>query len=339
MVATVASLLAGPPDDQALKALLQALEAQRDVKATLIQRRSDGRQVITVKVQIVPKRGIRATILKPQIYSGVVSFDDGVEWRNYDPLTNKIRIEKSPGKFHLDMKFRGAAIRRNYEVTFDDEAQVAGRATLVVFLKSKLSGVADRRLFIDSENRLILRYVVYTPGERPLTTVDTLSVDFTDQPNEAYLDRVGTKSAEKVWSWGPRELLAPEDSLNYLDFEPSVPDALPAGLQLQAIHMVGSEARPFIGVRLTDGMAVVTVYLWRKGEREPFDGQLHAQSRDGIRCLVQGDASTALMRELAELFIRARLGPLSTGGTIPIPNGVPIIRSEHGPPDRDGLEW
>ena len=57
MAMAVASPLAGPQDEKALKLLLNALEAQRDVKATLIQRRSVGRQTVTVKVQVVPGRG------------------------------------------------------------------------------------------------------------------------------------------------------------------------------------------------------------------------------------------------------------------------------------------
>ncbi|MCH8979772.1 MAG: hypothetical protein IH945_11100 [Armatimonadetes bacterium] len=341
MVATVASPLAGPPDDKALKALLNALEAQRDVKVTLIQRRSYGRETITVKVQIVPRRGIRATILQPPIYAGVVSFDDGVLWRNYDPGTNTVRIEKSPAKFHLDVRFRGKAIRKNYDVTFENDSQVAGRATIVVLMKGKVNGVSDRRLFIDAKNNLILRYIVYNAGKKPLTTVDTLSVDFSNQPNEAYLDRIGSKGAKEVKSWGPRELQTPQDALQFVDFEPKVPEALPAGLQLQAIHMVGTEPRPFIGVRLTDGMAVVTVYLWRKGmEGEPFGGLGHAESADGIRCLVQGDVASSFKRRIARLFIEWYLGPLNDAGTIPILHGVPIIRSEHRASlVGNGLKW
>lgn len=329
MVATVASPLAGPPDEEALKALLNALEAQRDVKATLIQRRSDGRQTVTVKVQIVPKRGIRAAVLQPQIYAGVVSFDDGVEWRNYDPVTNTVRIEKSPAKFHLDVRFRARAIRLNYDVTFEEDSKVAGRTTLVVLMKGKQIGVADRRLFIDAENKLILRYIVYKPGQKPLTTVDTLSINFLDQPNEAYLDRIGRDEAHVVRAWGPRELQRPEDALQYVDFQPTVPDALPAGLQLQAIHMVGTALRPFIGVRLTDGMAVATVYLWRKGDDEPFGGKADAESKDGIRCVVQGDIAGVTKRRIAKMFIEAYLGPMNDTGTIPMLQGVPIIRSEH----------
>ena len=105
--------------------------------------------------------------------------------------------------------------------------------------------------------------------------------------------------------------------------------------------MVGTERRPFIGVRLTDGMAVATVYLWRKGEDgEPFGGQVHAESTDGVRCLVQGDIASAAKRRIARLFIEWYLGPLNDAGTIPILHGVPIIRSEHRASlVGNGLKW
>jgi len=341
MAMAIASLQAGPQDEKALKLLLNALEAQRDVKATLIQRRSVGRQTVTVKVQIVPGRGIRSTVIEPQIYAGVVSFDDGVEWRNYDPFNNTLRIEKSPAKFHLDVRFRGSVIRQNYIVTFDDDSAVAGRATRVVHMRGKVAGVVDRRLFIDSNNNLILRYIIYNPGEQPFTTVDTISVDFGNQPNEAYLDRIGAKGAKEVRSWGPRELKRPEDALRYVDFQPKVPHGIPAGLQLQSIHMVGTAANPFIGVRLTDGMAVVTVYLWRQGKAgEPFNGAFQAETADGIRCYVQGDVTTAAKKRLAKMFIDEFLGLLNDSGTNFAHKCVSVVRLGRGAiPTGNSLKW
>jgi hypothetical protein len=61
--------------DSALKSLFKALGSQRDVRATLIQTRSDGEQTITVNVQIVPRRGIVANVTKPLLLAVLVSFE------------------------------------------------------------------------------------------------------------------------------------------------------------------------------------------------------------------------------------------------------------------------
>ncbi len=208
-------------------------------------------------------------------------------------------------------------------------------------MRGKVAGVVDRRLFIDSNNNLILRYIVYNPGVQPFTTVDTISVDFGNQPNEAYLDRIGIKGATEVRSWGPRELKRSEDALRYVDFQPRVPTGIPAGIQLQSIHMVGTASKPFVGVRLTDGMAVATVYLWRKGKAgEPFDGEFQAETADGIRCYVQGNMTTAAKKRLAKLFIDEFIGLSNDSGTNPAFIGVSVVRPERRAfPTGNGLKW
>jgi hypothetical protein len=314
--------LAGQGEADALKTLLKALASQRDVKATLLQTRADSNTVITVNVQIVPRRGISAQITKPLPFAGMVSFDNGVEWRNYDPQSDLLRIEPSPARFALDIEFRRKLIEKNYAVSIEREAEIAGRKTRVVVMKAKQTDVAGRRLYIDQDNSLILRYVVTHTDGTSVTTIDTLSVDLTSPIDLTKFSSLGSGASRVEKSWGPIELKRTSDAARYVGFEPEVPSELPAGLAMQAVHVVGSAKRSFIGVRLTDGMAVVTVYMWKPQEGEgpedePFRGKYDARSTGGMRIKVVGDASERVKSALASSFASRNQGPLVVPGTDP----------------------
>jgi hypothetical protein len=309
-VASAALAQAGQYDDAAFRALVKALESQRDVRVTMVQSRSAEDLSITVTVQIVPNRGIRSTILQPLLHAGMVSLDNGELWRNYDPQLNELRIEKSPALFQLDIEFRKKMIEKNFNVTFDRDANVAGRAVRVVHMKGRHEGMSDRRLFIDSENSLILRYVVMPPEGGSQTPIDTMSVDLRSPIDMAKFEAIGMKSSKVIKAWGPVEVAQAGDARRYTGFEPVLPTELPAGLAKQAIHVVGTEARSFVGVRLTDGMAVVTVYMWgaKDGEGtedEPFAGKYDQRSAGGVRIKVVGDATASVKAALARAFARA----------------------------------
>lgn len=305
-----------------MKTLLKALGSQRDVKATLLQTRADASATITVNVQIVPRRGISAQIIKPLPFAGMVSFDNGVEWRNYDPQSDLLRIEPSPSRFALDIDFRRKLIEKNYAVAIERDAEIAGRATQVVVMKAKQPDVAGRRLYIDKDNALILRYVVTHPDGESVTTIDTLSVDLASPIDLTKFSSLGEGASRVEKSWGPVEIRRPADASRYAGFEPQIPGELPAGLAVQALHVVGSAKRSFVGVRLTDGMAVVTVYLWKpvEGESpddEPFKGKYDARANGGIRIKVVGDASDRVRSSLAATFASRNQGPLVAPGTEP----------------------
>jgi outer membrane lipoprotein-sorting protein len=318
---------AGQGEADALKTLLKALASQRDVKATLLQTRADASNTITVNVQIVPRRGISAQITKPLPFAGMVSFDNGTEWRNYDPQSDLLRIEPSPSRFALDIDFRRKLIEKNYSVSIEREAEIAGRKTHVVVMKAKLADVASRRLYIDQSNALILRYMVTHPDGTSVTTIDTLSVDLTSPIDLTKFSSLGEGASRVERAWGPIEIKRPADAARYADFEPELPSELPAGLAMQALHVVGSAQRSFVGVRLTDGMAVVTVYMWkpREGERpedEPFKGKYDARATGGIRIKVVGDASEKVRSSLATIFANRNQGPMVVPGTEPTGNKV-----------------
>ena len=330
LTAVACSIAFAQGDDQAVKALVKALEAQRDVRVCMVQTRSDGGQTVTVSVQIVPRRGVRATITQPLIFAGIVSYDNGDYWKNFDPQTNVVRIEKSPATFQMDIAQRKRLIEKNYETRFAGEATIAGRRTRVIQMQGRHDEMASRRLYVDAENSLILRYIVQQPDGTSTTTVDTKSLDLNPTIDSGSLEAIGGDGAKVVKTWGPIEVRSSRDAEKYAGFVPQVPSSFSAGLQVQAIHVVGTEERPFVGVRLTDGMAVVTVYLWKPGESEPFRGDYDAKASNGIRCKVVGEVSASLKSTLARAFTRPYEGLSNGFGTSYGSNDVSRVQKNPG---------
>ena len=308
---------AGQDQDKALDKLIRAFEVQRDVKATLIQERRSLTHKITVKIQIVPGRGIRTSVLEPALKSGIVSFDDGVSYRVYDPREKLVTVEQSPMAYKFDLNERRALIKKNYEVKLGDTAQLAGRDVQVVNLKALKSGVFDRSVYIDQESDLILKYVVERRGQEKTSLIETIVVKMTASADSQF-STVGPPGTKVVKSTAPIEVEKIQDTFKYLSFRPAVPDSLPSGFELQAKHIVRFKDTNFLALRLTDGMSFVTVYLYpstKKGERGervplkeseiPLKGQMLTEARDGVRCWVVGDVDDVLKERLAKVFIGA----------------------------------
>lgn len=316
------SCIAGRPDDDALKKLLRALSSQRDVEATLIQDRQSGSHTVRVRTQTVPSIGIRAFVIRPALYSGIVSFDDGVMYKRFDPTQDYINVENSPERYKFDMKFRKALIEKNYSIDFQDDTIIAKRKVKVVFMKGLLSGVVDRRLFIDTANDMILRYELLRTGKQPEVLINTLQVDLWVKKS-ADFTTVGPAGIFERRSKSPIKVGTAASAKRHVGFKAVLPAGLTAGLEKQAMHVVHHRQTKFLAIRLSDGMAFITVYLYPSKYEDPergvfslsdldlpMSGKKHAEAKDGLRCWVVGDADEALKERLAKRFIRAYNGTI-----------------------------
>jgi hypothetical protein len=88
-------------------------------------------------------------------------------------------------------------------------------------------------------------------------------------------------------------------------------------------------------------MSVVTVYLWKPGESEPFRGDFDSKAANGVRCKVVGEVSASLKSTLARAFTRPYEGLSNAFGT---PNGTnDVSRVQKNPggkaPERPRLNY
>lgn len=259
-----------PHEEDAQKFLELALAGQRNVHAVIVQNRlgPDGRPGMLVKIQIVPSKGMKTTILQPISMQGFVVVDDGEESKVYDPDREEVFVQPSPNIFMPPFSVRSRLIKANYEVKYGRHRVLAGRRCHEVVLDPRQPKMPQRRLSIDDTKRIILRYVMVPAGGEAAIFTDVKSVIY-DQ-REASEDFGLPASTERMRvrrMEGPKVVSDPFSVKDEVGFRLKKPSALPYGFEVHAIHLVGHEDDKFLALRTSDGMSFVTVYARKDASR------------------------------------------------------------------------
>lgn len=269
----------------------------------MLQRRTMGEYTILVKVQVVPNVGIRSRVLSPMSMNSILSFDDGKEWRTYNSDDNSLRIERSPALHAVPHRELAALLERNYRVSFLDSAWVASRRTFVVRLSPLAEELPSRTLFIDKEKHAILRYKLDT-AEGSRTVIDTQWVSFDPGFSAADLDLAVPPNVRVKRAWGPKEVRNLREAEELAGFRPTSPKSLPFGFATGKVHLVGRREQPFVAVRISDGIAHVTVYQWSAGASgfNPFPNRKPLVNLSQIHILAVGDVGSKVLELIEKAF-------------------------------------
>lgn len=301
-VAAASISTAQAPDD-ATAVLLRALKSKRSIHSTMLQRRTVGSFSILVKVQVIPKVGIRSRVLSPMFMNSIVSFDDGKEWRTYNSDDNSLRIELSPALHAMPHGRLAELLERNYTVSFLDSARVAHRRTFVVRLAPLAEALPSRTLFIDKEKHAILRYKI-DADTGSLTVIDTQWVSFDPGFSATDLEIVVGPNVRIKRAWGPKEVRNLREAEELAGFRPTSPKSLPFGFAPGKLHLVGRREQPFVAVRISDGIAHVTVYQWLAGVDgfNPFPNRKALVNLSQIHILAVGDVGSKVLKLIEQAF-------------------------------------
>ncbi|MFW5697274.1 MAG: hypothetical protein ACOCX1_01795, partial [Fimbriimonadaceae bacterium] len=118
-------------------------------------------------------------------------------------------------------------------------------------------------------------------------------------------------NSEVVKEWSPLPISSERHVRTHAGFTPRVPERLPLGFRVQSRQMLNKELRASVAVRLSDGLASVTVHQWdpeRFEKGEPFS-ETEAVDRWGIHYLVEGDVPEPVEKKILEAFVAAGGGP------------------------------
>ncbi|MBX3095564.1 MAG: hypothetical protein KF812_01760 [Fimbriimonadaceae bacterium] len=273
------------------------LERQGRISATALQRRADPFANGTVLVKVVTRsdKGEMSRIIQPLELQGIRQLDDRSTMRTYYPDSNTISNQMSSARWRLGIPERMRLIRANYKVTFGERANIAEKRAQALILDPKSDYLDKRIIWYDVNNRFILRYQVM--GRDGLENrVDTLSVTY-DQPSSSEFN---LPEAERVRNrYGPFAMASAGDAESYLNAYPPVPSSWPYGFKQEALQIVGSENEPILAVRLTDGMAPITVYFWNPDQhRRPPIRSGPIVELSGLKIGGAGDGQSRLIERL-----------------------------------------
>lgn len=289
--------------------LSRSLTRQFNLPVSIVQVRTFDRSNVMMKVESDETGNMRITMLHPISLQGIVTVDDGRRTRIFEPDEREIRSMMSPRVMLGDPGMRSELIRRNYRLSLQPAVRVAGRLCHVIRAEPRAEGLETRVVFVDRELGITLRYEVLRGDGSRLTLFDTKTA--TSRPAGF---RVSTDLPEgkEEKSWGPLTVNDRKRARRMVGFTPRDGDELPLGFHRVAIHIVGSEERPFIGLRLTDGLATATVYQWQPSrfrDGRPFRTTVTGVDDDGVMFSAAGNIPEYAIRRLVEHFAGSSKSP------------------------------
>lgn len=279
------------------------------VPATLVQEREipgDPEATMLIKVQIDESQVARILVLHPISRAGILTIDDGREWRTYLPDQRTLRIQASPRMFLEPTSVRVRLIRRNYELSFGRSQPVAGRETVLIVARPRDPKMDTRMISLDETTKLLLRYDVQSADGKFRRVLDTKSAAF--NVREPLSEEMAFSSNVKtVRPWGPVSFATTSTVRDQVGFTPRRPRRLPAGFEIVQSQMVGTAGSPFVGLRISDGLVSGTVYQWlrERHERPPIGAAPMGMDRFGVAFFIEGEIPRSVQKRILETFVAA----------------------------------
>jgi len=261
---------------------------------------------VSLRVAVDSNRRMRVDVLRPLIYQGVVSVDDGKELKTLYPDGGKIVVQQSPLKRKTDTAQRLKLVKSNYLLEADPGPRVAGRTTVQISLTPKNQGVPSQAILVDEEKLLPLRILVDDDEkEERKTLLDTVYARFGKPKSSIKFSIEAGRENVVERAWGPVFIndVAPE--AQRLGFKPHIPTKLPYGFVVNSLALQGTAQKPFLAVNVSDGILSSNLFLWSRlvhGKANPISRNPLFE-RDGVFFAVYGDAPPRLARTMLSSFV------------------------------------
>jgi hypothetical protein len=292
-------------------ALRRSMERTGGFCATLVQTHAGvrGRSPMQLKLMTDSRGRTRRTVLKPLSMQGIVSIDDGRDWITFNPDDRRVMIQPSPFAHRASPAQRMALVERNYRLRFEPTETIAGRRAIVLIAIPRADELPTRRYAFDSQTYLLLRFESIEAGSEPRVLLDTQTFDLVaTQPAELF-EAPKEPGIEVKRSWGPRRVDNADQAKAAIGFEPRLPRSIPYGFAVDDLQLLGHAQEAFLAVRITDGLAFLSVYQWdgaRKYKEPPVRSRNAVRDADGIMIYVIGDVPEAVRERIARAFAADR---------------------------------
>ncbi len=284
----------------------ESLDAQLKNYGLYVQQRMTSYGMMHLVFTNDPKRGVFVNVVYPTIPAGITSYDSKTTLKTYYPRDNVVKIQTSPTKFRPNSRDRIRLIMRNYTPrVISEKEKIADRPVYTLILTPKYEQVGSRYLYLDQEKGVPLKHVLITPDGEQRVLVNTLKVDYEPGSRPRSFDIGAPEDARVENVWGPERFTSAKSAARQVGFEPSLPSRLPFGFVIEDKQIVGQEEKPFVGIRISDGMWSMTVYQWSNklfGGKAPAN--LVAQEFDpvGVSYALESEAPTSLGRDILKFF-------------------------------------
>lgn len=325
-LAILATMLsyAGGQENPAKSALLRYLERGRNVEFTAIRLQKSGCDdlgTLQLKVQNNVAGQQCITVLAPIAMQGQIVLDDSNKYVQFFPDENRLVVTKSPNSYLPKPKERIAIAEKNYTFTTTKGPSIAGRTVVYVVATPKDGDMPVRRYGIDEKTSVLLRMETIQRGKQPYVFIDTRAIDFKPNGSLGDLSIRPAGGVRKITMTEPARVSSPSMAVALTGIAPIVPSVLPAGFVARDPEVVGNIKEQFLAVRITDGLALATIYQFNaKGAAGTFPLPPGSVERTigNIRFAVAGDIPNSMMNKMLLTFTQEYIRVTNTarGGTV-----------------------
>ena len=248
---------------------------------------------------------LRTEILSPVEMQGQISVDDGKTWTTYIPEDRKIRIHPSPMAEPDDLDFRMRLIRKNYRLEIDQKPTIAGRAAIRVVATPRSSTLETRRFYLDASNYVLLKTDMVSESGPDTVFLSVQRIEFPARFERGTFDPPQIDNARRDVAKPPLTLKDADDAERRVGFRPATPGRLPYGFRPQGLTLWDWGGITPVQVRLTDGLARLSVFQFRIPEGakpRPGDERKVAKTVGDIRIEVRGDAPQAVREKILDIY-------------------------------------
>lgn len=264
----------------------------------------EGERVLT-KTVMVRNQGVRISYVHPSTMQGVTISDDGVSNRFYSADANYLRVRRSLYSFWPTLTQMEKWAAENYTFRKVSEGTRLGHATVTIEAKNRNPKMGSLTITAGKSLKTVFDIRAQI-GERTLNQWRILEMRLAPE-NEFKITFPIPSDAKVEKAWGPIDIKDIKFATGALGFSPPAPDRLPYGFHTFATQLVGSESDPFFAARVTDGLLVGNVYVWRyKSGAVKSRSEIPAMVVDRRRDLAigaLGDFAPGVKEEIAKAFV------------------------------------
>jgi len=225
---------------------------------------------MTLKFEGDASGNIKYTVVRPLSKQGIVMVDDGRVVTHYYPDEELIVRKSSPRAGLLSPKRRAQLATQNYQLSVQKGPKVAARGTVRLEAKPKSSGLPRRIFLIDAEEGVLLRSETIS-GETISVLLDTHAIQYGADADVSMRPDFGTENWRVVTERAPALISNLTIAAKNAGIDFKLPQPIPYGLVIQGIHMKEDRGKSAVLLRLTDGLASVSMYVAkaRAGQASP----------------------------------------------------------------------
>ena len=250
------------------------------------------------------------TVINPISRAGVVSIDDGKLFQIYSRDEDVLRVQSSSLPMQPSVDWRMKLIGQNYKIRFGESDEIGGLPVRALELLPVHTPVPARTFFFEPVHDTVLRYVVTPEDGDEYVVFETKTVTFGKEAAERGFELPSTAEDARIFKEPPPvKVEKVADAKTTVGFTPRHPVKIPFGFKITGTYIYGVGKRAYVDVKLSDGMASLTVHQWmpNKDFRRPNVGRSSPQSEDryGVHVAVSEGTTDHLPEEVMEAVLQA----------------------------------